>query len=138
MNIESLMKAVLVLHRGNAQQHIMLRCSIAQQIQKNDIHSLVLEGKSVDVVDMIVAAKYNPFTVQGEYATRTIEALTIMATRDMETKLVLQTNHTECPVRNGEIIYEEESVKTQVNQITSIEEYSKICKDFELYFEDDE
>lgn len=137
MNIESLIKAIIILHQGNAAKHALVKYSIARQIEKKDVHSMILDGQTIDVIDMIVTAKYNPFSINENTATRTIDALTIIATKDMETKLILQTNHTECPVQNGEIIFSEEVLITQVNQLTTIEEYAKICKEFELYFEDE-
>ena len=136
MNIESLIKAILVLHHGNAKQHALLKYSVAQQIRDKEVHAILLEGKSVDAIDMIITAKYSPFVIKDDTATRVVEALMIVATKEMETKLVLQTNHTECPVRNGEIVFEEEVMITQINQIINIEDYTKIYKDFELYFEE--
>ena len=136
MNIESLIKAVVVLHNGNARQHALTQCSVAKQIQQNVVRPMIIDGESVDVVDMIVSAKYHPFTKTEQTASRKIEALLIVVTRQMESKLILQTNHTECPVRDGEIVVEEEEMTTQINQPITIEEYSKMCKEFELYFEE--
>lgn len=138
MSIESLLKAILVLHHGNAKQHALLKYSLAKQIQSNEAQPVNLNGKSVATMEMIVTAKYAPFATNGAVANRTIEALLIDMTAEDEVQLVLQTNHTECPVVNGEIVVEDEKMITQVNRITTIEEYAKICKDFELYFEDGE
>ena len=51
-------------------------------------------------------------------------------------RLTILKNPTVEKVEN--IVVEEEKMITQVNRITTIEEYAKICKDFELYFEDGE
>lgn len=138
MSIEALLKAIVVLHHGNTKQHAMVKYSVAKQIQKNDIRPITINGKTVDTMEMIIATKYHPFAINGGIATRTIEALLVHMTVNDEIKLILQANHTECPVVNGEIIIEQEQMITQVNQLITIEEYTKICQDFELYFEDDD
>ena len=137
MSIESLMRAILVLHHGNGAQYAMLNCSVAKQIEKTPIRPIVIDGKTVDAMEMIIAAKYTPFEIAENKAHRTVQALTINMTTEDDVKLVLQTSHTECPVDNDTIVYEQEQVVDQTNNTIEIAEYSKICNEFELYFEED-
>ena len=137
MSIEALMRAILVLHHGNGAQYALLNCSVAKQIEKNPISPIVIDGVTVDAMELIIAAKYTPFETTNDIAQRVVQALTVTMTMEDDIKLVLQTNQTQCPVKNGTIVYEEEQVVEQTNKSIEITEYSKICHEFELYFEEE-
>lgn len=138
MSIEALLKAILVLHQGGARQYALMKYSVAKQIKKNDIQTIDIDNRNIQAMEMIITVKYTPFAIEGDIAKRTIEALVIDMTTEGEVLLVMQTNTTQCPVENGQILIEAEKLITQENHKTSIEEYARIHKDFEIYIEEDE
>lgn len=137
MTMESLIKAVVMLHNGHKKEKTAMEMSILKQIEINTIHQVTLDGKPVDALELILTAKYNPFVMKEGFAVREVDAAVALVTSAEDDGIIFakQFNTTRCELTDGEPDIDSEVLIEQSNKTMTIDEYAKICKEFELYFE---